>query len=172
MKHSLLLILVGIITFQRLFEIVISARNRRFILNKGGKEFGSRHYPLFFILHIGWIVGWVSETYLRNRELDHFWPVWMAILILAQSLRFLSMWSLGRFWNTRILIIPGWKKINTGVYHYLSNPNYLAVILEIAAAPLIFHAWTTAVLVSTFNFILLVFIRIPAEKKALKLMRP
>jgi len=44
----------------------------------------------------------------------------------------------------------------------------VVVALEIASLPLLFDAWRTAILFSIANALLLLFVRIPAEEKALQ----
>lgn len=56
---SLILGLFVYITIQRMLELVLAEWNRARALAAGGKEFGAGHYPLFFALHVGWLMGWV-----------------------------------------------------------------------------------------------------------------
>ncbi|KYZ74998.1 hypothetical protein AXX12_15575 [Anaerosporomusa subterranea] len=154
------------IALQRLAELRIAAANREWILAAGGREYGKGHYPCFFILHGIWLVGWVCEGYWRQ-EWSYLWPIWLTMFTLAQGLRYWCINSLGLFWNTRILVIPGKQPICQGPYRYLRHPNYLAVAIELASVPLFFNAWITAVTISIINALLLFAIRIPAEEAAL-----
>jgi methyltransferase len=56
--------------------------------------------------------------------------------------------------------------VTGGPYRFLRHPNYLAVVLEMAAVPLIHGAWLTAAVFSALNAALLSH-RIPAEERAL-----
>lgn len=82
-------------------------------------------------------------------------------------MRYWAIVSLGRYWNTRILIVPGGRRVRTGPYRILRHPNYLAVAVELAAVPLIFRAWRTAIIAGLLNAALLLGLRIPAEEAAL-----
>jgi methyltransferase len=161
-----LILLIAAIAVQRMLELHIAHRNRTWMLENGAKEYGKQHYPLFFLLHAGWLVGLIIETYQRGAISAH-WYLYLGLFGLAQGLRYWSIRSLGMFWNTRILIIPGRELIQQGPYRYFRHPNYIAVIVELATVPLIFDAWITAVAATLLNLMLLLRIRIPAEEKAL-----
>ena len=159
----ILLFLVG----QRLVELRLAARNRRWALAQGAREVGAGHYPLFFLLHVGWFGGWLVEAYGRGPVLSEVWGVWLGVFAAAQLLRYWAITTLGPRWNTRILIIPGLAPVRHGPYRYLRHPNYVAVALELLAIPLICNAWLTALIATLLNAALLLLIRIPAEEKAI-----
>ena len=165
-----LVLIAGLIIIQRLFELRLARRNRAWALQAGAKEFGAGHYPLFFVLHTGWLIGWVIEAGWRGPHLSRLWIAWLLLFGLAQILRYWAIASLGRSWNTRILVIPGQPLIRRGLYRYLAHPNYLAVALELASVPLIFGAWLTALIASFLNVGLLLGVRLPTEKAALQLL--
>ncbi|MCB0166107.1 MAG: hypothetical protein KDI79_17870 [Anaerolineae bacterium] len=156
------------IIIQRLFELRVAERNRKWALRQGAREYGANHYPLFFMLHPGWLIGWVSEALAIGSRLSRWWPVWFGLFAAVQGLRYWAITSLGRYWNTRILIVPGGRRVRTGPYRLFRHPNYLAVAVELAAVPLIFGAWRTAVVASLLNAALLLGLRIPAEEAALE----
>ncbi|MES2765734.1 MAG: isoprenylcysteine carboxylmethyltransferase family protein [Bacteroidota bacterium] len=158
------------LSIQRLLELRLAARNQAWSLSQGAEEFGAKHYPLFFVLHIGWIIGWIWEGLLKN-DLSDIWAVWLGIFIAAQFLRYWAITSLGKFWNTRILIVPNATPVTSGAYKFLNHPNYIAVVLELLSLPMIFNAWKTAVIATVLNAALLLFIRIPAENRALQTMK-
>ena len=163
-------LLVGVVLFllaQRGVELRLAARNRQWALAQGGKEYGAEHYPLFFLLHGSWFVGWVVEAFVRGPLLNAQWWLWLGLFAAAQWLRYWAISTLGPRWNTRILVIPGLAPVQSGPYRYLRHPNYIAVALELLVIPLIFNAWLTALLATLLNAALLRFIRIPAEEKAL-----
>jgi methyltransferase len=165
---KLIFTLLGLIILQRLLELRLAARNWAWALAAGAQEFGAGHYPLFFLLHTGWLVSWAGEALARGPRLSGDWSLWLALFGLAQALRYWAITSLGRRWNTRILVIPGELPVRRGPYRWLNHPNYLAVALELATVPLIFGAWLTALIASLLNALLLLGIRIPAEEKALR----
>jgi methyltransferase len=157
-----------VLIIERLLELSIAKRNRTWALAAGAQEFGERHYPLFFILHIGWLLGWLVEGGLHGNILSELWYLWLGLFVFAQGLRYWCIASLGRFWNTQILVIPGRQLISKGPYKYLKHPNYIAVAIELAAVPLIFDATVTATIVTLCNAGLILGIRIPVEEKSLR----
>jgi len=152
---------------QRLLELRLARKNLQWALSQGGREYGQEHYPLFFVLHIGWMLGWLIEGLWRD-QLSPIWWLWLMVFLLAQGLRYWAIRSLGKYWNTRIVVIPGRRRVATGPYRFIPHPNYLAVALELFSLPLVFNAWITAIVASILNAILLLGIRIPAEERALK----
>jgi methyltransferase len=163
-----LITVIALVAFQRLMEVALANRNCRWMMARGGREFGGGHYPLFFILHASWLAGWLDEALWRGPALAQLWPLWLALFLMAQGLRYWCIISLGRYWNTRILVIPGVTAVSRGPYRYLRHPNYLAVALELACGPLIFDAWLTALITTSLNAWLLLAVRIPAEETALR----
>jgi methyltransferase len=157
---------LAFVVVQRILELRLAQANLRWALSQGAREYGREHYPLFFLLHLGWMLGWLLEG-LARQQLSPIWWLWLAVFVLAQGLRYWAIQSLGRYWNTRIIIVPGAKKIAGGPYRYLRHPNYLAVALELLSLPLIFNAWITALAATLLNAWLLLTVRIPAEEKAL-----
>jgi len=134
---------------------------------RGAVESGAGHYPAFFLLHGGWFIGWVAETWFRGPTLAPWWPMWLAVLAGAEGLRYWAISTLGPRWNTRILVLPGAPLVSDGPYRFMRHPNYIAVALELLSVPLIFGAWITAAAASVLNAALLIGIRIPAEERAL-----
>jgi methyltransferase len=164
-------IITVIIVAQRLVELALARRNRQWVVALGAVEYGARHYPLFFLIHGAWLLGWLTEALTGGPQLSSWWPAWLLLFGAAQALRYWCIHSLGHYWNTRILVVPGATAIRRGPYRYLPHPNYLAVALELAAVPMIFGCWLTAAAATAVNGILLVTVRIPQEEEALKLLR-
>ena len=160
----------GVLTFviiQRLVELEIARRNTLYAKSLGGYEIGKEHYSLIVILHVAFLGSLILETLVRDHIQIKPVPIFLAIFFLAQILRIWVIASLGRMWNTRILIIPNSKPVTGGPYRYLKHPNYLVVILEIATLPLSFGALGTAIVFSGLNLALLR-IRIKVEEEGLK----
>ena len=160
--------LIAGLVVQRLLELRVARRNEAWARSQGGQEYGQEHYPLFFFLHTGWLLGTLIEG--RKDRGGVRW-VWLLLLLLAQPLRYWVIRTLGRQWNTRILIVPGAKRVSGGPFQYLSHPNYAVVALEMLSTPLTVGAWRSALLGSLLNAALLKFIRIPAEERALRAYR-
>lgn len=171
MVDILLWLLFSLIVIQRMIELRIARRNREWVLALGAIEYGAGHYMLFYMLHIGWFISWITEYLTAHSKIDSFWPLWLALFMAAQALRYWCIHSLGRYWNTRILVIPGATLVTKGPYQYLPHPNYLAVAVEIFTVPAMFGAWLTALVFSIANAILILGVRIPKEEQALKRLR-
>lgn len=165
--QTLLAILVGIVVVQRLAELRLAKRNEAWARSQGAVEHGAGHYPMFFVLHTVWLLAWPFEAWLGGPSLAPSWPLWLGAFAAAQVLRYWAIATLGRRWNTRILVLPDLAPIRRGPYRVLPHPNYAAVILELAALPLIFGAWWTALGIGVANLVLLLGVRIPAESRAL-----
>lgn len=167
MEEIVLGSLFGAVAVQRILELRLAKRNEAWAREQGAVEQGAGHYFLFFILHTGWQLGWLAEAWLRGPSLTPQWPFWAGLFLAAEGLRYWAIGSLGRAWNTRILVVPNAELVARGPYQFLRHPNYVAVVLELAAVPMIFGAWITAAVCSVLNAIILLGIRIPAENKAL-----
>jgi methyltransferase len=155
-------ILLGLITAERLAELAIARRNTQDLLARGAVEVAPGHYPLIVALHAAWLGGLWAWGW--DRPLD---PVWLVIFVLLQGLRLWVLATLGRRWTTRIIVLPGERLIRTGPYRFIAHPNYLVVVGEIAAAPLCLGLTWFAVVFSIANAAVLT-IRIRAETAALR----
>lgn len=156
-----------LVLLQRFGELRIAQRNGQHLMELGAAEYGASHYPLFFWLHGAWFVGWLTEV-AGNPSLHSLWLFWLLLFLAAQVLRYWCIFTLGQFWNTRILVLPGADLVCKGPYRYMRHPNYLAVAVELFALPMIFGCWVTASVAAVLNGILLLGIRIPAEERALQ----
>ena len=163
--------LLGIVVVQRLSELRVAKRNEAWAREQGALEYGARHYPAFFVLHTSWLVGWTSEAWLAGPVLSEYWPAFVLGFGMAEALRYWAIGTLGKRWNTRVLVLPGKAPIRTGPYRLLRHPNYLAVAIELAVVPLIFDAWVTAAVATALNAALLLGVRIPAENRALSVRK-
>jgi methyltransferase len=161
-------LLVALVAVERLAELVVARRNERWSVARGAVESGAAHYPFMVVLHTGLLAGALLEAWLGHRPFIPAlgWPM-LALVVAAQLLRWWCIATLGRQWNTRILVVPGLPRITGGPYRVLPHPNYLAVVVEGAALPLVHTAWITAVAFSVLNAGLLR-LRISAEDEALR----
>lgn len=168
-RTLLLVCMIAAVSVQRLVELRYAERNRAKALQRGAREFGAEHYIFFVILHTAWLLGWVVEGvwFARQMTVGDSVALFEAFL-LAQGLRYWAIVSLGAAWNTRILIVPGTERVVKGPYKWVNHPNYIAVAIELLTGPLIFGAWRTALIATLLNAVLLLFIRIPAENRALQ----
>lgn len=159
--------LVLLVVFQRSSELRLARSNERLARAAGAVEFGAGHYPVMVTLHTLFLVSCVAEVFLLERPLDpRAAGAMLLLLAMATALRYWTISTLGERWTTRILVRPGLSLVTGGPYRFLRHPNYLAVVLEIAALPLVHGAWVTAVVFSLANAALLL-VRIRAENAAL-----
>ena len=139
------------IVVQRLGELVLADRNTKRLLGEGGEEHGADHYQYFIFLHSSWIA--VIALLVDPQHLIN--PAMLALFVGTQILRGWTLASIGRWWTTRIISAPHFDRVRRGPYKYISHPNYLVVILEIAIVPLMLGLPWVALLFSILNAILL-----------------
>ncbi|MBK9518650.1 MAG: hypothetical protein IPO09_15115 [Anaeromyxobacter sp.] len=164
---ALLLGALALLAVERGVELVISNRNARRALAAGGVEAGRGHYPAMVLFHAAFLVACAAEPLLWPRA----WPMGaslaaLAAALLAQGLRWWAVTTLGGRWTTRVVVLPDAPPVTGGPYRFVRHPNYLAVVLELAAVPLVGGALLTAALFTLGNAALLS-VRIPAEERAL-----
>lgn len=160
-------LLIAAVAAERVAELVVSRRNLAWSLSRGGVEFGAGHYPAMVLLHTGLLAGCLAEVLLFDRPFLPWlgWPM-LAVVVAAQALRWWCIATLGRQWNTRVVVIPGAQRVTGGPYRFISHPNYVAVVAEGIALPLVHSAWVTALVFSVLNLVLLA-TRIGTENTAL-----
>jgi methyltransferase len=147
-------LLIAAVAVERFAELVVAQRNRAWSRARGGVEFGARHYPAMVILHTGLLAGCVVEALHRPFIPALGWPM-LAIVLCAQGLRWWCIATLGPQWNTRVIVVPGAPRVTGGPYRFLSHPNYVAVVLEGLALPMVHTAWITAIVFTVLNAALL-----------------
>ncbi|QRN98658.1 isoprenylcysteine carboxyl methyltransferase family protein [Archangium violaceum] len=158
---------LGLLAIERLVELVLSKRNAARALARGGTETGQGHYRVMVVFHSLFLVACVAEVLGLSRPFSGGAGfAALGVALVAQALRYWAIASLGERWNTRIIVVPGLPPVTRGPYRYLRHPNYVAVVLELAAVPLIHGAWVTALVFSLGNALLLR-VRIRAEEEAL-----
>jgi methyltransferase len=160
-------LLIAAVAAERVAELVVSQRNLAWSRSRGGVEFGAGHYPVMVVLHTGLLVGCLVEVAVADRPFLPWlgWPM-LAIVIAAQALRWWCITTLGRQWNTRVVIVPGAQRVTGGPYRVTTHPNYVAVVAEGIALPLVHTAWITALVFTVLNAALLA-TRINTENAAL-----
>lgn len=152
------------VVVQRMAELLHARRNELLIRARGAYEVGAAHYPWLVLLHMGFLVSLLLESSRESLSI----PL-LVVYLLLQLARVWCIRTLGLFWNTKILILPGGERIATGPYRFLRHPNYVVVSLEIAVLPLIFEAYVTALVFTLLNSAMLA-VRISVEERALKLL--
>ena len=167
-SEILFFLLLAATAAERFAELAVSRRNMAWSLARGGSEHGRSHYPLLVAVHIGLLVGaWAEVVFLSRPFLPWLgWPM-LVLVIGAQALRWSVVRTLGPHWTTRVIVVPGHVRIRSGPYRLVRHPNYLAVVVEGFALPLVHTAWITAALFTAVNLPLLAW-RIACEEKALR----
>jgi methyltransferase len=153
---------VALVAFERAAELWHARRNTRALLKAGGIEVGGGHYPIMVALHAAWLLGILLTV---PPQVGVSVPLLVVFLIL-QCARLWVLTSLGRYWTTRVITLPGAPLVRRGPYRYIRHPNYLVVVAEIAVLPMAFGAWVVAVVFSALNAALLAW-RISLEDQAL-----
>jgi len=162
---SLRLAVLGAIAALRVAELVFSARSLRAERQAGrARTLPEPAFPWLVVVHAGWLLGCLIEglgfpTRLPSAVLAVAGALWIASLLLRAWL----MASLGRLWNVRLVARREQPIVTSGPYAWVRHPNYLAVVLEIAAVPMLVGAVGTALLGSLANALAL-FFRIRGEE--------
>ncbi|WP_331710047.1 isoprenylcysteine carboxyl methyltransferase family protein [Fictibacillus phosphorivorans] len=151
---------------QRLAEVRIAKSNEKKLREKGAVEAGKDHYKWMVFMHVSFFAVFFLEVYVLSATPPSWWLVPFVLFLIAQVIRVWAISSLGVYWNTKILLLPGATVVAKGPYRFMRHPNYTVVSLELLVIPLIFGAYYTAILFTLLN-ILMLRVRIPAEEKAL-----
>ena len=164
--YTALLVLTAL---ERIAEMIVSAANARWAFARGGREYGRGPFPAMVALHTGFLLACFAEPLLGARPFLPAlgWPA-LALTLAAQGLRYWCIGTLGRRWNTRVIVVPGLPLVRRGPYRWLPHPNYVVVALEGVALPLVFTGWITALAFTMLNAVLLLGVRIPVEERALQ----
>jgi methyltransferase len=158
---------IGLVIVQRLAELRFSAGNVRGLKARGGIESGADHYPWMVLLHTLFLASCIAEPWLLDRPAFPVLAVSMLVaLAFAMGLRAWTLATLGDRWTTRVMVVPGEAPVTAGPYRFLDHPNYLAVVVEIVAIPMIHTAWLTAAVFTVLNAVMLR-LRISVEERAL-----
>jgi methyltransferase len=164
---TLLIALVGV---ERLVEMVVAKRNAAWSFARGGIETGRGHWPWMVLLHTGLLLGCLVEVWVADRPFIPALGWTMLVLVIgSQALRWWCIRTLGRQWNARVIVVPGSQRVTAGPYRWFSHPNYVAVVVEGFALPLVHTAWVTALVFTVLNAAILT-ARLRAESEALRLL--
>jgi len=158
-------LLIAAVAVERIAELIVSQRNLKWSRARGGVEFGAGHYPAMVLLHTTLLAGCLIEAAHREFIPALGWPM-LAVVIAAQVLRWWCITTLGRQWNTRVVVVPDAGRVTGGPYRFIPHPNYVAVVIEGIALPLVHSAWITALVFTVLNAALL-WVRISVENTAL-----
>ncbi|WP_030147088.1 MULTISPECIES: isoprenylcysteine carboxyl methyltransferase family protein [unclassified Streptomyces] len=166
-SEALFTLLVLAVGLERVAELAVSRRNTVWSLARGGVESGRGHYPFMVVLHTALLAGALVEVWARRPDAvpPLAWAM-LGLVAVAQGLRWWCIATLGRQWNTRVIVVPGAARVTGGPYRWIPHPNYVAVVIEGLALPLVHVAWATAAVFTVLNGALLA-TRVRAEDAAL-----
>ncbi len=159
--------LLGLVALERVAELVLSRRNAAAAFARGAVEYGQAHFRVMTALHTLFLLSCAAEPVIMGHAFPGAWGfAALGVAMAAQGLRYWAIATLGDRWNTRIIVQPSLPPVTGGPYRFVKHPNYVAVIFELVALPLIFGGWLTALVFSLANAVLLT-VRIRAEERAL-----
>jgi methyltransferase len=155
------IVILALVTFERVGELWLSNRHTRRLLAQGAREYGESHYPLIVAVHALWLAAlwWLAP----GRPIKAFW---LALFVVVEMARVWVLRTLGPRWTTRIIVLPGAPLITRGPYRFVNHPNYVVVVSEIALLPLVFGLWQIALVFTLLNAAVLT-IRVREENRAL-----
>ena len=161
------LVFVALIGLERIAELLLSSRNARLAVARGGAESGASQFRWMAAVHALFLPCCAAEVLLLRRPFPGAlgWTC-AAGALSAQALRWWAISALGRRWNVRVIVVPGDAPVRRGPYRFLRHPNYVAVAAEMLFVPLAHGAWMTAAAFSVLNALLLR-ARIRIEEQAL-----
>jgi len=171
MQMNLFWATFSLIILQRLGELWWPHKNEKYLRQQGAFELGAKNFFWMKLMHFLFFPAMVMEYLVLGQD-DYFISLeWIFILLLfaGQILRLSSQWALGRRWTAKVLVWPGHGIVKKGIFRWWTHPNYFAVVLEMAALPLLGGLIACAFIFSFLNFIVL-FFRIKIENAALKTM--
>ncbi|MDQ0213635.1 methyltransferase [Oikeobacillus pervagus] len=154
------------VIIQRIIELIMAKRNEKWMKAEGAKEFGQNHYYWMVLLHTMFFLTLMGEVVFFHRSTSDFFFLWLFLFVLLQIGRIWVIQSLGRYWNTKIIVLKDADTVRTGPYKWFRHPNYMIVTLELAVIPLMFQAYFTLFLFAILNQWILLN-RISIEEKAL-----
>jgi methyltransferase len=158
--------ILAAVALLRIVELLYAARNTRRLLARGGIEIARAQYPWFVALHASWLVA--MAAFIPPATLPNLFL--LAIFVVAQAARIWIIASLGPYWTTRVITVPGVPLVRRGPYAFMRHPNYAIVCIELAVLPLAFGAWQIALVFTVANAALLSW-RIRVEDAALDVRR-
>ncbi len=151
MSEALYLAFLACVGAERLYELRLSARNAARMIERGGIEVGAASFARMRALHLAFLPACALEVMALDRPfLGALGLPMLALALAAQALRYWAIRSLGDAWNVRVIVAPG-VVVGRGPYRWLRHPNYLAVIVEMFAIPLVHGAWLCALGFSLAN---------------------
>ena len=169
LSHVLFTLLCIAVGVERLLELRRSRQHAAVQALRGGEPMPEPAFKWMVLVHAAVLVCAVIESWLRPASWHPLVRVLAgAALIGATALRVWTIATLGDSWTVRVTRYPDGSRpvITRGPYRYIRHPNYLVVIVELAALPLVGGAWLTALAGTIANAVILAR-RIPDEEREL-----
>jgi methyltransferase len=160
--NTALLILLPLIGLLRLVEIKLGDKNAAQMLANGGKEFAQYQRWPIFALYTAWLAALLFRTPAQE---EISWP-FLGLFLVLQFLRGWAIYHLGKYWTTRVIVVPLSTRIRTGPYRFFSHPIYIALAGEVLALSLAFGQWAVGCFFTGLTA-LWIFYRVRAENRAL-----
>ncbi len=155
-----------LIVLQRIVEVIIAKQNEKWMKNQGAIEHYSDHYKWIVLVHTFFFFSIMLEAFGEQLVLNQWKGFLLLLFVCAQAFRVWCLASLGRYWNTKIIVLPEAGLVTKGPYKFMKHPNYVVVAIEFVLIPLLFNAYITAFIFPILHGVLMK-IRIPYEEKAL-----
>ncbi len=164
---TLVYALLGFLLLERGVELLIARRNAVWMFSRGAREHDGAFTKALTAFHGAWFLSFAVEAHAGNTG-PLIGPGWIILIALVlQAGRYWCIASLGRFWNTGVIVLPRAGLVRRGPYRYLRHPNYAVVAVEIFLYPTLSGCWRTGVLFGALNLLMLRR-RIAAEESALE----
>lgn len=161
------IIILGLVTLQRLLEFVIARRNTKKLIERGGFEVGSNRHWFVVALQALWLAAlWYFVLY-QGPAAD---MRWIYAYLVLEAARGWVVAAFGQRFTTRVVVVPGENLPDEGFASWLRHSNYLVVAAEIFILPMAFGLWWQALIFGALNIALLGW-RIRSEDAALKPLR-
>lgn len=165
--ESLFKVLVVFTIVQRLCELVLAKVNESLLKRDGGLIIKETNYLFMVLLHTSWLIVLTYYAFFTELVIEPVIAiVALVFFLLGQSLRVMAIFTLGKNWSTRIMVRPGGKVVTKGIFKWFRHPNYIGVIIEIAALPIFAGFYLVAIVFSILNLIIL-FFRLKKEEDTL-----
>ncbi|RPI12758.1 MAG: isoprenylcysteine carboxyl methyltransferase [Ignavibacteriae bacterium] len=143
------------VIIQRIAELIFARRNEKIVLSKGAVLYDKNGYRFIVAMHVSFFISLIVEFIFFSQTINKYWYIFLIMFLIAQLNRYWAITSLGVYWNTKVLVIPGGKLVHKGPYKFYRHPNYISVITELAVIPLIFSCYFTAIFFSILNLFVL-----------------
>ncbi len=144
MTHAYLALLAAV-AIGRLLELQLSRRNQRNLIQQGVEKVHEPHFRWMVLLHAGILGGAALEVLLLHRPVIPLLAISMgALFTFANILRWWVIRTLAGYWNVEVMASTRVGVVTSGPYRWVRHPNYVAVVAELFALPMMHTAWITA----------------------------